>query len=456
MEIPIWQKAMEGKTARYDYVEIPLKYTRKVITIIKTDPATAEAVDPSILKASIDRLIIYKDKNGKVDQRIISFVPSKAYLDRHKGDISHNRIGKLDKDFEGMLIYKEWNGTFLIALVYVDGKLFKIIKKSTNPKIKKIAFQGEGENCETWYLYHWETTCYFEGDNPVALYCDEPTVTIVDQWEVCETTPTDPCAEPENFENPECHVDCAGVIGGAAEKECGYCIGGTTGILNPSQLGDSPNTTATASIAQVSPSAASVSKLGNDWGMTDVETVDLTIGASLDSCVWTAVLISAKGNYSLQARLVSGCTEIGGNTTASNYCNQVFDLKNLGGSNTWYMLSAVVAHENVHASHLEPGLNNALASIEAAVKALTVPATGQTKAQAISQLRALADFQTARTNAKGYWGNAYYNLALNDHGPSNNGPAYMAEHAVVDPVGISICNLKTSNPSWPACSYCPY
>lgn len=458
MEIPIWQKAMEWKTAKYDYVEIPLKYTRKVTTIIKTDPATAEAVDPTILKGSIDRLIIYKDKNGKVDQRIISFVPSKAYLDRHKGDISHNRIGKLDKDFEGMLIYKEWNGTFLIALVYVEGKLFKIIKKSKNSKIKKIAFQGEEENCTTYYLYHWEVTCYFEGDNVVPTYCDEPVVTVVDQWEVCEETPTDPCAEPENFENPECHVDCAGVIGGAAEKECGYCIGGTTGLSSPSQLGDSPSTGATASIAQVSPSGASISKLGNDWGYTDVETVDLTIGASLDSCVWTAVLISAKGNYSLQARLLSGCTEItGNNTTSSNYCDQLYNLKTFGnGNKQWYMLSAVVAHENVHETRLEPGLNAALADIEADVKTLTVPATGQTKAQAISQLRALAGFTTVKGGAKVRWDTQYTNLILNDHGSAQNGPAYMAESATTNSVGISICNLKTSHPSWPGCSHCPY
>lgn len=151
--------------------------------------------------------------------------------------------------------------------------------------------------------------------------------------------------------------------------------------------------------------------------------------------------------------LLPGCTKVG-NTTSSNYCDQVFDLKNLGGSDTWYMISAVVAHENVHASRLGPGLNDALASIEADVKTLTVPANGQTKAQAISQLRALAGFEVARTDAKGYWDSAYIQLILGDH--TTNGPTDVAEHAVVDPVGISICNLKTSNPSWPACSNCPY
>ena len=88
------------------------------------------------------------------------------------------------------------------------------------------------------------------------------------------------------------------------------------------------------------------------------------------------------------------------------------------------------------------------------VVALSVTATGQTKAQAISQLRALAGFEAARTDAKGYWDSAYIQLILGDHTP--NGPTDTAEHAVVDPVGTSICNLKSSNPSWPACSNCPY
>lgn len=263
-----------------------------------------------------------------------------------------------------------------------------------------------------------------------------------------------PCETGDCNDPPVIELDCAGVQNGTAVTECGYCIGGTTGLSSPSQLGDSPNTGATASINQVSPSAASISALASNWGYTDVETVDLTIGASLNNCVWTAVLISAKGNYSLQARLVPGCNEVSGNTTSSNYCHQVFDLKNLGGSNTWYMLSAIIAHENVHASRLGPGLNDALAAIEADVKTLTVPATGQTKAQAISQLRALAGFEAARTDAKEHWDTKYINLIGTDHTP--NGPTDTAERSIVDPVGTSICNLKTSNPSWPACSYCPY
>ena len=96
-----------------------------------------------------------------------------------------------------------------------------------------------------------------------------------------------------------------------------------------------------------------------------------------------------------------------------------------------------------------------LTNIKVDVKALTVPAIGQTKAQAISQLKALIDFASAQSKAKGYWNTAYENLALNDHGTNESGPAYMAERPVVQPMGISICNLITSN-SWPASTYCPF
>lgn len=396
--------------------------------------------------------------------------------------------------FFGYIEYKNWSGKIVAVLRIENGKVargYKLsnvneeqlqISKQQNTKPTangKLSAVGPAtsstleEICDWVLMPIFELVCEVIDDgNPNDENLNEIVCTLEEvgerpEW-VCtwvevpdpEPCPWGNCDEEGSCETGDCNdppvieLDCAGVQNGTAVTECGYCIGGTTGLSSPSQLGDSPNTGATASINQVPPSAASVSKLGSDWGMTEIETVDLTIGASLNNCVWTAVLISAKGNYSLQARLVPGCSEVSGNTTSSNYCHQVFDLKNLGGSNTWYMLSAIIAHENVHVSRLGPGLNDALTTIEADVKTLTVPATGQTKAQAISQLRALAGFQIVEVKAKKHWGDVYYSLVLGDHTP--NGPTDTAERSIVDPVGTSICNLKTSNPSWPACSYCPY
>lgn len=243
--------------------------------------------------------------------------------------------------------------------------------------------------------------------------------------------------------------DCAGVQNGTAyiDPDCG-CMGGTTGITDCSAWSEDLYISATASIVKVSPSAMAIASLGNHWGWTEDESVDLEIGASRSNGVWTAVLKSVKGNYSVQARLIPGCSEVGG-TDSTNYCAQVSDLKALGGSQ-WYMVSAVLAHENVHVTRLLPSLNNVLSDITTDVQTLTVPVTGQTKAQAIAQLKSLAAFSTVRSDARRYWDSEYMRLIENDH----NGATDAAEHAVVDPVGTAICNLK--KPTWPACTSCPY
>ncbi|TKC06958.1 hypothetical protein [Pedobacter frigoris] len=247
--------------------------------------------------------------------------------------------------------------------------------------------------------------------------------------------------------------DCAGVTGGNAYNTCCGCIGGSTGISDCSEFSDSPTLTPTASIAEVSPSAAAITMLGGDWGLALDESIDLEIGASLSDCVWKAVLKSAKGNYSVQARLVAGCSEVGG-TNSYNYCAQVTDLKALGNAaGLWYMVSAVRAHENVHVTRILPSLNYVLSTIQANVKTLTVPAIGQTKAQAIAQLMSLAAFQAVKNDAETIWRDEYWGTVEADH----LGSCLTAEHNIVDPVGIVICNnASTYTPAWPACTSCPY
>lgn len=93
----------------YDFVEIPITSTHKISHTfgITNNPNTKPVANQKIIDASFDRLIIYKDKKGKIDQRIISFIPDEAYLTKHKNNISHNSINKLDDDFVGYLHYKD-------------------------------------------------------------------------------------------------------------------------------------------------------------------------------------------------------------------------------------------------------------------------------------------------------------------------------------------------------------
>lgn len=206
-KIPIWQKAIQGKTNLYEFIEVPLKYTSKVTPMLYVNEKgknNVKTADKELLRASLDRLIIYKNNKGQIDQRIISFIPTEQYLQRHNGDISHNRIDKLDKDFEGTLIYRKWNGTFLFALVIKEGKAIrKISLDKRQMKFTKTAFRGMG--CVDIDLYEWFQDCEYIADNPVPVWCGEPYSEYVGTFEFCyPTEDEDPCLDPANFNTVEC------------------------------------------------------------------------------------------------------------------------------------------------------------------------------------------------------------------------------------------------------------
>lgn len=162
--------------------------------------------------------MIYKDKEGKISERIVSYIPDRDYLLKHKGDISHNKINKLDKDFNGYLRYSSWDGTPLFMLRITNGKatmmaFSPIDDLSSIPNIlgqKRINAKGKlannYEDCTFIIEYVYEQTCYFDSpEDTEPAYCDEPMViseTIVDM--VCPSDPGDPCADPANFGNGDC------------------------------------------------------------------------------------------------------------------------------------------------------------------------------------------------------------------------------------------------------------
>jgi hypothetical protein len=206
MKIPIWQKAIPEKTPLFDIVEVPLKYTTKITPMLYINPSAnfSATPDKDVLKASYDRLIIYKNKKGEIKQRIVSFVPTKDYLERHKGDISHNRINKIDKDFDGALVYREWNGKLLYALFMKDGKAVrKLLLQAPKMKVKKTAFMPQ--ECETVILWEWFQVCYYYGDEELPTYCDPPYKEEVGSYDMCWDG--DPCEDPMNAYLVECGGD---------------------------------------------------------------------------------------------------------------------------------------------------------------------------------------------------------------------------------------------------------
>ncbi|HEX7149871.1 MAG TPA: carboxypeptidase-like regulatory domain-containing protein [Thermoanaerobaculia bacterium] len=180
------------------------------------------------------------------------------------------------------------------------------------------------------------------------------------------------------------------------------------------------------------------------------------VEARCDNGNWKAVVTDLQGQYSIVWRLFSGQAEITtGSTTATNYCDQARQLADLGMSapHTWYVLSAVEAHEKVHETRLEPALQAVLPQIKTLFDAITLPILkGETDAQGTARIRALPQTQTALTQAFALWEAEYNRRILNDH--TTGGPTDSAESAITAPLRTQICTTAVTN-TWPACAPAP-
>jgi peptidoglycan hydrolase-like protein with peptidoglycan-binding domain len=190
----------------------------------------------------------------------------------------------------------------------------------------------------------------------------------------------------------------------------------------------------------------------NTYGYTDTETVGINISAVKSGNSWQAVVNGLTGNYSLRARLLPGQQEVdpGSNTSAANFFAQATELKNLGNpaaTAAWYMESAVLAHERVHATRLRPALLSVAPTIEAQVEAIRIPDfLAADAASAAALLRLHPAFLLAMANARTVWDAQYVTLINGDHG----GPTDAAEHQIVDPVVNRIRQMAKAN-RWGPC-----
>ncbi len=231
---PIWTKSKAGNTSFYTFVEVPLKYGYKVspTLMISKDPLQTPIANKEIIDASFDRLIIFKDKNEKINQRI----PDQDYLRKHRGNIEHNKIDDLDEDFFGYLHYKDWDGKALFVLRIEKGKPVKKydMQKSISGKIKNSSTAQKPEKNQIMVLpavdgncyfieWDWYQDCYYPNEEAtVPTYCDPVQVYNVQYVQVpCPPDGGDgdgdgggPSPEPEPqclgilvFETGECIVD---------------------------------------------------------------------------------------------------------------------------------------------------------------------------------------------------------------------------------------------------------
>ncbi len=260
---------------------------------------------------------------------------------------------------------------------------------------------------------------------------------------------------PGDCKMPECKNGSAGEANDDTDvppdQPCKECSAGTLGDKSD------PAAAFAAASATLAIAAPSIPISGCVLGLTYPESVSVGISVRCDGGSFKAELTSMTGNYSLQANLIPGATEVtgpGGNTTAANYCTQVTELSAVicpGGN--WDMVGSTQAHEQVHLTRFEPALEAVAATIEASFEALSVPATpGKTPAQAKTEIEAQPAFAAAVAAAQQTWLAEVLVRVANDHNPG--GLTTQAERGVYDPMIATICAHAKAQ-GWAPCAICP-
>ena len=226
--------------------------------------------------------------------------------------------------------------------------------------------------------------------------------------------------------------------------------------------GDSPAPAPAAGPAQIAfelrKIAASEPLPDDKWGQTEPEAVEITITAVQRNGSWMPQVTGLLGLYSLQARRMPGQEEVtgpSGNTTQATFCEQLRSLEMLGIDRSapnmatpWYMLEAVVVHEQVHEQHLLPALQSAARLIAPTIEQISIPDDGTMDADAAAAaLRADPRYQREAGFAKNKWDLTVFDHAMDDH---FGGATTAAEHTVIDPMTKAIRDAAAAR-DWGEC-----
>jgi len=193
-----------------------------------------------------------------------------------------------------------------------------------------------------------------------------------------------------------------------------------------------------------------------DWGITAPDKLGIKTSVVKKNSDWQLKVTKVNSVVRSFSRLLPGQKEPvpGVNTTKDNFKDQINELNKLGTcAGKWYMIRAVVAHENVHVKEWRDNFKTDWIKQKNIIEGLKVAATGEnTKSnKAHKTLRAMPAFENARltSNSSGnypvFWGLADPNKQTNN-----------AEKAIVAPRIKWICKYAKWN-KWnpagsPACT----
>ena len=98
---PFWNKAITATyKGKVEYIEVPIAISKRQIRLYQfKQDNIKEKPDASVANSAFQRLIIYKDKNGQIGQRLLTYIPDKQYIREHGNSAGTNSLQRLQPNF---------------------------------------------------------------------------------------------------------------------------------------------------------------------------------------------------------------------------------------------------------------------------------------------------------------------------------------------------------------------
>lgn len=191
-------------------------------------------------------------------------------------------------------------------------------------------------------------------------------------------------------------------------KDCQFCDNGSlTDVSGSSDPGGA------ASLTFPNPyPAATAAMLGTNWGVTPLYFPVFENGAYCNGTSWALRVTKADAKITQSNRLLPGVVEVTNALIAAEsdcavlttMATSLDSVARQGAHSGYFVLEAVVAHENVHADNYKADIAKAYTSYRATVEALAIPLKdASAEGTAKSKIRALAAFTAADAKFRQDW-----------------------------------------------------
>jgi|GEM_PF-1415791 len=174
----LWSRAYQSEQRGKRYVEVPASTKRKQIALYRF-PADSVKYEPdeSVGEWSMQRLLFFKNASGKMEERLLTYIPDKAYLMERKAEMGLNTIRKMQDRFSGYLEYRSIDMEVIRVLRIEDG----VVVRSYVPSASAEIVQPEDEDtmspasvdCYNICTPIWQYVCesYLDDENIITLEC---------------------------------------------------------------------------------------------------------------------------------------------------------------------------------------------------------------------------------------------------------------------------------------------